>query len=89
MKDEYKSTAHSKYLCQHHLVWCPKFRYSVLQGNVQSKLRHIFEDIAKRYGYEILEMEVMPDHIHPVRNRLPKATVIGTNGRFLTGFTCL
>ncbi len=64
MKDEYKSTAHSKYLCQHHLIWCPKFRYSVLQGNVQSKLRHIFEDIAQRYEYEILEMEVMPDHIH-------------------------
>lgn len=64
MANEYKSTAHSKYLCQHHLIWCPKFRYSVLKGNVQPKLKSIFEDIAKRYEYEILEMEVMPDHIH-------------------------
>jgi len=35
-----------------------------LKGNVQSKLKQIFKDIAKRYEYEILEMEVMPDHIH-------------------------
>lgn len=64
MTNEYKSTAHSKYLCQYHLIWCPKFRYSVLKGAVQTKLKSIFEDIAKRYEYEILEMEVMPDHIH-------------------------
>lgn len=64
MKDEYKSTAHSKYLCQYHLVWCPKFRYSVLKADTQSKLKHIFEDIAKRYEYEMLELEIMPDHIH-------------------------
>ncbi|MBA7554470.1 hypothetical protein ES705_47091 [subsurface metagenome] len=35
-----------------------------MKGNVQFNLRRIFEDIAKRYEYEILEMEVMPDHIH-------------------------
>lgn len=46
------------------MIWCPKFRYAVLKGNVQFNVRRIFEDIAKRYEYEILEMEVMPDHIH-------------------------
>lgn len=61
---EYKSTAHCKYLCQYHIIFCPKFRYSVLKGSVEISLKDILSDIAKRYAYEIIQMEVMPDHIH-------------------------
>lgn len=64
MKQEYKSAAHCKYLCQYHLVWCPKFRYKVLQGDVEKSLKKIFEKIAEDYDYEIIAMEVMPDHVH-------------------------
>ena len=63
-KEKYKSAAHCKYLCQYHLVWCPKFRFGVLNGEVQESLKQIFQDIAKQYDYEIIEMEVMPDHVH-------------------------
>ena len=63
-KQKYKSTAHCKYLCQYHLVWCPKFRYKVLQTVVMESLKQIFVDIAKTYDYEIIAMEVMPDHVH-------------------------
>lgn len=64
MKQEYKSAAHCKYLCQYHLVWCPKFRYKVLQGDVEKSLKKIFEKIAEDYEYDIIAMEVMPDHVH-------------------------
>lgn len=62
--NEYKSLSHCKYLVQYHLVWCPKFRYNVLKGNVEEALKRILAEICTRYEYEILELEVMPDHVH-------------------------
>ena len=60
---EYKTTSHCKYLCQYHVIWCPKFRFNVLE-NIECSLRRIFQDIAERHQYEIIEMEIMPDHVH-------------------------
>jgi putative transposase len=63
-RDKYNAGAHVVYLCQYHLVWCPKFRFKVLRTAVEVELKKVFQDIAKQYDYEIIEMEVMPDHVH-------------------------
>ena len=62
--NEYKSSAHCKYLCQYHIVFCPKFRFSILKDNIEDSLKKILQCIADRYEYEIIQMEVMSDHIH-------------------------
>lgn len=31
---------------------------------MESRLKEIFQDTAKQYGFDILGMEIMPDHIH-------------------------
>ncbi len=62
--NNYKSLNHCKYLIQYHLVWCPKFRYNVLKDNIEESLRRILAEVCKKYQYEIIELEVMPDHIH-------------------------
>ena len=61
---EYKTLNHCRYLAQYHIIWCPKFRFTVLRGDVQTKLKEILQTISERYQYEIIEQEVMPDHIH-------------------------
>ena len=61
---QYKHLSHCKYLCQYHLIWCPKFRFDVLKGEVEVSLKRILTEIATKYDYEILEMEVMSDHVH-------------------------
>lgn len=61
---EYKRTGHSKHLVQYHIIWCPKFRFEVLTGDVESVLKDIIKNISKEYKYEIKALEVMPDHIH-------------------------
>lgn len=61
---EYKSTDHCKYLCQYHIIFCPKFRFSVLRADVEISLKSILLDVADKYAYEIIEMEVMPEHVH-------------------------
>ena len=64
MSDAYKSLSHCKYLVQYHLVWCPKFRFKVINDNIKRSLKNILVDICNEYQYKILELEVMPDHIH-------------------------
>jgi putative transposase len=59
-----RSTRHSKYNINYHLVWTPKYRYPVLTGDVAAHLNDIFHTIADKKGLEILSLEIMPDHIH-------------------------
>ena len=61
---QYHSASHCKYLIQYHIIWCPKFRFSVLHGNVDSTLKQILQKICDTYGYRVKALEVMPDHVH-------------------------
>lgn len=60
----YHSASHCKYLIQYHIIWCPKIRFSVLEGNVELVLKQILQNICDEYHYRIKALEVMPDHIH-------------------------
>ena len=64
VNDQYHRSAHCKYLTQYHIIWCPKFRFSVLQGGVDSTLKNILAGICSRYGYTVKALEVMLDHVH-------------------------
>ena len=62
--NQYKSLSHTKFLIQYHIVWCPKFRYNVIKGEIEKSLKTIIQKICVQYGFELIEMETMPDHIH-------------------------
>ena len=62
--EEYHSASHCKYLIQYHIIWCPKFRYSILDNGIDNRLKSILESICKKFNYNIKALEVMPDHIH-------------------------
>lgn len=64
MSSKYHSASHAKYLIQYHIIWCPKFRFSVLTGDIETKLKEILQNICVGYRYSIKALEVMPDHIH-------------------------
>lgn len=59
-----KATKHCRYNINYHMVWCPKYRHDVLTGDVDFFLKELISTICKGYGYDLLELEVMPDHIH-------------------------
>lgn len=50
--------------CQYHVVFCPKYRRKVLVNGIDERLKEVFPDIAASCGCSILQMEVMPDHVH-------------------------
>lgn len=61
---EYKSNNNVVYSCKYHVVWCPKYRHKVLVNGVDIRLRVLVEEICEQYGIAIMEMEIMPDHVH-------------------------
>ena len=63
-EEQYHSSSHCKYLIQYHVIWCPKFKFSVLKGDVEDRLKQILQKICDDYGYKIKALEVMSDHIH-------------------------
>ena len=66
-----KSTRHAKYLCNYHFVFIPKYRRSILD-RYRDDLKEIFHQIAEKWGFEILALEVMPDHVHLFVSAPPK-----------------
>jgi len=52
------------YSCQYHVVFCPKYRRSVLIDGVGERLKELVLEKQGTYGYVILDMEVLPDHVH-------------------------
>ena len=64
MSKTYKTSAHLTYSCQSHVIFCPKYRRSVLINNIVPRLKELFIEISEKYDFTILEMEVMPDHVH-------------------------
>ena len=52
------------YSCKYHVVWCPKYRRKVLVDGIDLRLKEILAEEAFAVCAEILELEVMPDHVH-------------------------
>ena len=52
------------YSCKYHVVWCPKYRRKVLIDGVEERLKQLLRSQADLMDCEILELEVMPDHVH-------------------------
>jgi len=59
-----KSGGHTKYELKYHFVWCPKYRKMILKGNIGKYVAHVIYEIAERYDFEVVELAVMPDHVH-------------------------
>ena len=61
---EIKSSAHSRWRCQYHLVFAPKFRRKEIYGQLKADIGQILRKLCEQKGAEILEAEACPDHIH-------------------------
>ncbi|MCR4424751.1 MAG: IS200/IS605 family transposase [Firmicutes bacterium] len=64
MANQYRSNRSVVYSCKYHVVWCPKYRRSVLVNGVDVRLVCVLREVAAEHGAEILELEVMPAHVH-------------------------
>lgn len=69
---KYKSSNHLVYSCQYHVIFCPKYRRKVLTDGIDERLKELIMEKQEECGYEVLDMEVMPDHVHLLLDVDPK-----------------
>lgn len=68
-----KSTRHAKFLLNYHFVWVPKYRKRVLDSqDVQNIIMLEMKKLSKVHDFEVLALEIMPDHIHLFVSALPR-----------------
>lgn len=60
----YKSNKNVVYSCKFHVVFCPKYRRKVLVNGIDVRLKELIESICQEIHVDLIEMEIMPDHVH-------------------------
>lgn len=61
---KYISKSHLTFSCQYHVIFCPKYRRRVLKDGVDIRLKELFQEVSEEYEFNIIEMQVMDDHVH-------------------------
>ena len=61
---EIRSSAHSKYRCQYHIVFAPKYRRKEIYGKLRKDIGEILRKLCEQKDVEILEAHACIDHIH-------------------------
>ena len=52
------------YQTAYHVVWCPKYKRSVLTATVAESLSALLSEVCEENNWKILNLEIQPDHIH-------------------------
>ena len=89
-KMTYKSNHNIVYSCKYHVVFCPKYRRKVLVNGVDIRLKELIKLICEEIQVNVIEMEIMPDHVHLLLEVAPQfgihkavKTIKGTTSRIL------
>ena len=69
------SLAHTKWKCQYHIVFIPKYRKKVLYGKVRDDVREVIRTLCKYKNVEIIEGAVCIDHVHLCLSIPPKMSI--------------
>ena len=63
-KNQFSSNRHITYSCKYHVIFCPKYRRNILTNNIDTRLKEIILEVVNETKCNLLEMEIMPDHVH-------------------------
>jgi putative transposase len=76
-----KRTSHTVYDTKYHIVWAPKYRKFILRGDIQQRVRELFQEIADNHDIEIDTMEIAPDHVHLFVSFPPRYSIANVVGK--------
>ena len=88
VNDDISSLSHSKWRCQYHIVFAPKYRRQVIYGKIKVDIGKILRKLCEQKGVEIIEANLCPDHIHMLISIPPKYSVAQVVG-YLKGKSSL
>ena len=66
--------------CQYHIVWVPKYRYRILNGQIAREVENCVRAFSEQLGCEIVELNIQADHVHLLALVPPKVSISGYVG---------
>ena len=88
MEKDISSLEHTRWRCQYHVVFAPKYRRMAIYGQIKKDIGYILRKLCEQKGVEIIEAEACPDHIHMLISIPPKYSVAQVMG-YLKGKSSL
>lgn len=82
----YKSSETLVYSCQYHVIWATKYRRKLLSSDVEKDLKILILEKEQEWGYTVIEMEIMPDHVHLLIDINPQIGINAIIGK-IKGYT--
>ena len=73
--EEYRRGSHSVFRLHVHLVWCTKYRKSVLVSDVGHRFRELARQVCSDLGVEVISGVVAKDHVHVLVSMPPQVSV--------------
>lgn len=78
--NDVNSLLHIKWNCKHHIVFVPKYRRKVFDGEKQRKIGKILRTLCNWKNIRIVEAEVFPHHVHMLEDIPPKVAGVQLHG---------
>jgi putative transposase len=72
---DYRRGSHSTYDLKYHIVFCTKYRYRILTGEVATRVRELIREICRNNYVDIISGSLSPDHIHLLLSIPPSISV--------------
>ena len=72
---DYRSLNHTRWTCQYHVVFIPKYRKKVIYGELRRHLGEVLRRLAQRRESEVEEGHLLVDHVHLMLSIPPKYSV--------------
>src|SRR4030043_793946 len=73
--DKYKRLTHATYDCRYHIVWVTKYRFRIIDKEIELALKWAIKEICDWKGAEILEGSVKEEHVHLYLQIPPKHSI--------------
>lgn len=73
--NDINSLSHSKWRCQYHIVFAPKYRRKEIYGKIKVDIGEILRKLCDMKSVEIIEAQACPDHIHMLVSIPPSLSV--------------
>ncbi len=72
---QYDKGKHSVFYHRYHVVWITKYRFKVLKGPIQRRVREIIRQVCAEHGVEVISGVLSSDHVHMFVSIPPKLSV--------------
>ena len=82
----YQTTRSATYACEYHIIWCTKYRRSVLSSEIQERFKELVIASEEKHGFTVRTLETMTDPIHLLMS-IPPTEAVGVMIGKLKGMT--